>query len=230
MRTISECVLQLVKEFDSVLRINRIKYIIGGLAARNVHEKKKIDMPCLEIFVDEADLDKVDFYMQEAAKERFSDREVESISDKGQLIAIHYVDRSTIFMDSLKMAETECPGIRLNIQALQRLSAPTSYLTWARKYRLQGGTVRMPFNLKAWCEKLFFDGKDWHYPNYSNAKFLISTTIGYQQVIDRMSQWDDHRTHMIEQAGIVDEMSERIDVRSKTIRDVMDRVRALYKE
>ena len=230
MRTVSECVLQLVKEIDSVFRDNHIKYIVGGLAARNVYEKKRIDMPCLDVYVDETDLAKAESSLRAAADKRFSDRIVEGINADKAIEVIHYVDTSTIFMDSLKMADTECPGIRVSIQSLQGLDAPANFLTWARKYRLKGKAVRMPLNLKAWCEKLFFDGKAWHYPNYSNAKFLISTTVGYRQVIDRMDQWEDCRKHMIEQASIVEKMTERIDARSKTISGVMDRVRALYEE
>lgn len=229
MRTISECVLQLVAEIDSVFRDNHIKYIAGGLAVRNVYEKKKEDMPCLDVFVDEADLSKAQLSLQEAVENRFPDRAVENFNNDQTPTVIHYVDCSTIFINSLNMAETEFPGIRLNILPLQLLDVPVSYLRWARKYRLQGGTVRMPISLKSWYKKLFFDGKDWHYPNYSNAKFLISTSVSYQQVIDRMSQWEDCRNHMIEQAGIVDEMTKRIDTRSKTISGVMNRVRALYK-
>lgn len=224
MRSRTECTMELLSEIDEICRSNRIKYIVGGIPTRAVYENKKLVFPCTDIYVKTRHMKKLIKCLSDLPQNR-------SLEIKGEKedVSIYYTDKTTTLIDSYDMCSYENKGMHIHVITTESAGIDRKFLRQSKYYDWRGYKLRMPKAIEAWYNMLFCKDGKYSFPGYPNAYCIVSSTVGYESIVEQMPDWEELCSVMQENSEIVDETTERIDERSVIIDGVMDKVRELYK-
>lgn len=212
--------MRLLSEIDEICRNNRIRYIVGGIPARAVYEDKKLVFPCLDVYIDNKKIAKLKKKLECVSDERV----VESVFTNGSEI-LYYTDRTTTLINSFDMNSCQSKGIHIRILTRETAGFSKELLKKTKYYNWSGYQVCLPENLKEWYDFLFVSDGTKTFPGYPNVRCIVSTTVGYEIIVSAFPDWKQRCEDMAQSKQIVDGTTARIDERSKTIDEVMDRVR-----
>ena len=245
-RTRSECALQLLSELDRIFQVNNIPYIVGGIPARAVIENKKRVFPCLDVYIDRKDYQKL---YKRMLKENNDNRAVEEIQSD-DLFFIKYVDRTMTFIDSYNISHGRCQGIHVKIFLVTRYRTGLfsrsyqsfdanmvkkdfsyGYLSNTRKVLFENCNFSMPQDADGWFKWLFSAGtQNEKFPGYPNATCIVSTTVGYESIMPGVEDWNQYVRLTEENLAVIDDTSRRIRRREQDINRVYENLKALYRE